>query len=243
MIIHPIQQKLLRISQDINLKKMSLREIAGLVDESHPQKISHHLNQLEKKNYIKINKRTGRILILKGDEKKSATLITVPVLGSANCGAADIFADENIEGYLKISKKYVNKERNVFAIKAQGPSMNKANIKGHNIENGDYVIIDAENRNPNDGDYVLSVIDNTANIKRFYFNKENQQIALISESIKKFPPIYIHSDDKFMINGVVKNVIKTLEADDNNFIQTSARDIIKNLGPISKEEVEYYENL
>ena len=243
MPIHPIQQKLLRISQDINLKKISLRKIAGLIDENHPQKILHHLNQLEKKNYIKINKKTGKVLALKGEEEKNTFLITVPILGGANCGQADIFADENIEGYLKISKKIIEKERNIFAIKAQGLSMNKANIKGNNIENGDYAIIDAENKNPSNGDYVLSIIDDTANIKKFYFDEKNQQIALISESTKNFPLIYIHPDDKYVINGVVKNIIKTLEIDENKFTQTSANDIIKNLGAISKKEVDYYENL
>ncbi|MFC1613535.1 hypothetical protein ACFL23_04345 [Patescibacteria group bacterium] len=40
-----------------------------------------------------------------------------------------------------------------------------------------------------------------------------------------------------------KNAIKTVEADDKDFMQTAALDTLKNLGPISKEEVEYYKNL
>ena len=206
MTIHPIQQKLLKISENINLSKMSLREIAHLVEEKHPQKISHHLFQLEKKGLIKIDRRSGNIKKVKAGENNN--LITVPILGTANCGEANIFANENLEGYLKISKKFINKDKNIFAIRAHGLSMNKANIKGFNIEDGDHVIVDGGNRNPNSGDYVLSIIDETANIKRFHIDKSKKQIALISESTENLPPIYIHPDDKYMINGVVKYVIK-----------------------------------
>lgn len=208
MVIHSIQQKLLKISEDINLNKMSLREVAHLVDEKHPQKIRHHLTQLEKKGLIKIDRRSGNIERIKKGEIKNADLIMVPILGGANCGEATIFADENLEGYLKISKKFINQGRKIFAIKAHGPSMNKASIKGFNIEDGDYVVIDGENRNPNNGDYVLSIIDDAANIKRFYMDKDKKQIALLSESTENLPLIYIHPKDKYMINGVVKYVIK-----------------------------------
>lgn len=206
MTIHPIQQKLLKISENINFSEMSLREIARLVEEKHPQKISHHLAQLEKKGLIKVDRRSGNIKKIKAG--KNNNLITVPIVGSANCGEANIFAFEDIEGHLKISKKFINKNKNIFAIKAHGLSMNRANIKGFSIENGDYVIIDGENRNPNSGDYVLSIIDEMANIKRFHIDKDKKQIALISESTENLPAIYIHPDDKYMINGVVKYVIK-----------------------------------
>ena len=46
-----------------------------------------------------------------------------------------------------------------------------------------------------------------------------------------------------MAKKTKEKINKRLEVDDNYFIQTSANDIIKNLGPISKKEVEYYENL
>lgn len=211
MILHPIQKKLLEISGNIDLKKMSLREIAHLVDEEHPQKISHHLTQLEKKGLIKIDRRSGKIKILEEQKTKNHNLITIPILGTANCGQANISANENLEGYLKISKKFMNKKKDLFGIKAHGLSMNKANIKGFNIEDGDHVIIDGGNKNPGNGDYVLSIIDEMANIKRFYMDKSKKQIALISESTENLPPIYIHPDDRYMINGVVEYVVKKLK--------------------------------
>ena len=47
-----------------------------------------------------------------------------------------------------------------------------------------------------------------ANIKKYVLEKENERILLISESTKNYPPIIIHWDDDFLINGKVIDVIK-----------------------------------
>ena len=86
--------------------------------------------------------------------------------------------------------------------------MKKSNINGMSIEDGDYLIIDSDYRTPRNGDVVLSVIDDMANIKKYVFDEENNQIVLVSQSTKDIPPIYIHEDDSFMINGKVIQVIK-----------------------------------
>ena len=86
--------------------------------------------------------------------------------------------------------------------------MNRSMIDGKRIEDGDYVIVDADARDPQNGDVVLSVIDGLANLKRFHLDKPNRQIALVSESTQAFPPIYIHEDDDFFVNGKVVQVIK-----------------------------------
>ena len=88
--------------------------------------------------------------------------------------------------------------------------MNMANIDGKSIEEGDFVIIDSENRNPKSGDYVLSIIDGCANIKRFARDRVNNCYVLLSESTKDYPPIFIDEKDfsSYMINGEVIKVIK-----------------------------------
>jgi repressor LexA len=246
MKLHATQEKLLKIARQINLKKMSLRDVGELVDETHPQKISHHLNQLEKKGFIKIDKKTGEVQLADLKNKNEAgDIIAVPIYGAADCGEARVFADENLEGYLRVSRRLVGKVKNIFAIRAQGPSMNDAKINGRqSIEEGDYVLVDPNEKDPKNGDYVLSVIDGCANIKKFLWNKKENQVALISESKMHIAPIYIHADDHYMINGVVKNVIKNSSFKELSESQNaSATDILKNLGPISKQEVDYYENL
>lgn len=85
--------------------------------------------------------------------------------------------------------------------------MNKADVNGQNIENGDYAIVDTKKQSDT-GDYVLAIIDNCANIKKLILNSRNKIISLISESTENHPAIFIHENDRFLINGVVKYVIK-----------------------------------
>jgi SOS-response transcriptional repressor LexA len=141
-------------------------------------------------------------------------LFNLPILGLANCGQALELAQQSILGYLKISPKFLNHKKNpdgLFIVKAVGKSLNKANIKGKSIKSGDYAVIDS-NLQPRNGDYVLSVIDGSSNIKKFYHDRTNKEIRLVSESTLKIPPIILHEDDLnilgYSINGVVIKVIR-----------------------------------
>ena len=206
--MHNIQEKIVQILQNKNLSGMTLREIGELVGEKFPQKIKHHLDQLAKRGLIKIDKATKTISRAAAGAIKNTQLISIPIVGSANCGPATIFANENIEGYLRISKSILRKFKNIFAIRAQGISMNRATVNGLTIEDGDYLLVDSEQTDPRNGDIVLSVIDDMANIKKYVWDEANNQIVLVSQSTKDIPPIYIHEDDSFMINGKVIQVIK-----------------------------------
>jgi repressor LexA len=206
--MHSIQEKIVQLLQEKNLSGMTLREIGDLVGEKFPQKIKHHLDQLVKRGLIKIDKTTKTISRAAAGAIKNTQLISIPIVGSANCGPATIFANENIEGYLRISKSILRKFKNIFAIRAQGISMNRATVNGMTIEDGDYLLVDSEQTDPRNGDIVLSVIDDMANIKKYVWDEANNQIVLVSQSTKDIPPIYIHEDDSFMINGKVIQVIK-----------------------------------
>ena len=205
--MHYIQQKILSFADKINLKRDGLRQIGRLVGESHPFKVSYHLKKLEENGFIKINKRTGEIKQTKKEKPQRGLFLAIPVLGEANCGEANIFAEENLEGYIKVSKNIVKGGNNLIAIRASGNSMNKASINGKNIEDGDYVIVDTK-KQPQSNSYVLAITDNCANIKKILIDSKNKIISLIPESTENHPVIFVHENDKFLINGVVKHVIK-----------------------------------
>ncbi|MFY9555328.1 MAG: S24 family peptidase [Blastocatellia bacterium] len=206
--MHPLQEKLLRLAASHNLAGMTLRDIGKLVAENHPQKVKHHLEQLERKGLIAFNRETG---VLRRIARATATkedLLTIPILGSADCGRARFFADTNIQGYLKVSRKVVKPKAGLFALRAVGHSMNRANVKGCSIEDGDYVIID-KNADVKDKDYIVSIIDGLCNIKRLAKDTKNQRIILVSESNREYPPIVIHPEEtSYFINGKVVEVIK-----------------------------------
>jgi SOS regulatory protein LexA len=212
--VHELQQKLLKLAQDNNLGQYTLREIGAMLGEGSAQKIKHHLNQLEKRGLIRIDRAKGIIEKTQQGRVKGllrgARLLAIPILGSTNAGPARVLAEANIEGYLKVSSTLLGRRSNhrLFALRVVGPSMNRAEVDGKRIEDGDYVVVDCESTSPRNGDIVLSIIDGMANIKRFYRDNQHDQIALVSDSTGAFPPICIHADDDYQINGKVVQVIK-----------------------------------
>ncbi|MBI2673751.1 MAG: hypothetical protein HYX23_00515 [Candidatus Zambryskibacteria bacterium] len=208
-MMHPTQQKLLELSQRYDLKKIGLRQIGRLIGIEHPQKVKFHM---EKLGLLDNGKKKRAISIKSPLTTKAKSLLSIPILGLANCGDATMLAEARIEGTLPISKKLLPTSHldNLFAVKAVGLSMNRASVNGKSIDDGDYVIVDGEDKNVKTGDYVLSVIGGLANIKRFLEDKAHKQIVLQSESSQFFPPIHIHEDDldEYLVNGKVVEVIK-----------------------------------
>ncbi len=163
-----------------------------------------YLNALEAKGYIE---RTSedRGILLKGINADS--FVEIPVFGAASAGAAAMFAEQYVEGYLRVSKNIV-KTRNVFAVQVSGTSMNKARVNGKTIENGDFVLVDADTKEFRNGDKVLVVIDGLATVKT-YRSVDGKTIALLPESREsKHKPIFLTPEDNFVINGKVINVLK-----------------------------------
>lgn len=204
--MHPTQEKLLKAADATSLGALSLRKIGERIGEPSAQKVHHHLTQLVKKGLLRMDKRRGTIERVRS--AGSTTLINIPIFGSANCGPATIVAEEQLEGYLKISPRMLKKTTHIFALRAEGHSMNRANIDGRTIEDGDYVIVDRDVQTPRDNDVIVSVIDDMANIKRFKSDPDNNCILLLADSTRSFPPIYIHEEDPFTISGRVIQVIK-----------------------------------
>lgn len=218
--MHPIQEKLIELSQKHNIKKMGLRHIGRLIGVEHPQKVKYHLKKLGLLEEEESKIDSSRLKkVVQTPSRKEIGIVSIPILGLANCGDATMLADAKIEGHLPVSNrlfKRTTSHDDLFAVRAVGTSMNKANIDGKRIEDGDYVIIDSSDRLPQDGEYVLSVISGAANIKKFVRDEKNHQILLESESTNYFPPIYLHEDDlsEYLVNGKVAQVIKAPQNDD-----------------------------
>ena len=106
--MHKTQEKLLTLIKSRNLGEMTLREIGALVgEEKYPQKVKHHLGQLEKKGFIKHDKKNSIIAPVSTGKIQKTQIMSVPILGTANCGPATFFAEENYQGYLKISSRSI----------------------------------------------------------------------------------------------------------------------------------------
>lgn len=198
----------------------SLEEIANNFSEfmAHPSAAQYHVNNLQKLGYIeKASNKPRSIEVIENKTIKSPFLsqvslgsVSVPILGSANAGPATVIAEESVEGYIKVPSTVIGTKKNhVFALWVEGDSMNQAKIGGKSIENGDIVLVDPTCKNPTPGDYVLSVIDGCANIKKFQRSLDSGRICLVSESSNAiYKPIYLSSEDDFLVNGKIIDVVK-----------------------------------
>lgn len=197
----------------------TLEEIAKHFSDflAYPSSAYYHVKKLQDEGYLERESNHSRSVGVYADKSVKFPLmkkigmdaIRVPILGAANAGPATLFAEENIAGYLKISQSVLNKKDKIFALRVEGDSMNKAKIDGKNLEEGDFVLIDSEYKNPKNGDYVLSIMDGCANLKKFEKNTKSGEIRLLSESKNsKHKPIHVSSEDDFMINGKIISVVK-----------------------------------
>jgi repressor LexA len=217
--MHPIQQKLLALARTENLAQITLREMAARIGlpRTSPQSVKHHLLQLQKKGLLTIDRaakttsRTGsKPTIAKGLVKASAQLFSIPIVGTANCGPATFFAEQNFEGILRVSSRLVGRSRptGLYAVHADGASMNRAQVGGRTIEDGDYVIVDSKDTSARTNDVVVAIVDNKATIKRLIDDRVNDQIVLRADSSLDYEPIHLHPDDDFSISGKVVAVVK-----------------------------------
>jgi SOS-response transcriptional repressor LexA len=208
--LHPTQRSIFEIAKKYDLQKMGLRKIARLIGETYPQTVKYHIAQLKRKGFLNESLKPKYPQIGFSELTNAEHLVAVPIIGAANCGEANIIAEENLEGFLRVSPKVLADSKQIFVIRAEGDSMNRADVYGRSIEDGDYVLVDGGNKMPQSKEYVVSVINGMANIKKFVDDKENNQVILFSESTEDYPPICIHEDDLsgYLVAGVVKQVIK-----------------------------------
>ena len=207
------QNDILEIAKTVDINTLGIRELGRQLGV-HPQTAKYHKEQLIKRGLLK---RTGTLRASRVNEDLlgGADLVTIPFLGAANCGPASRIAGSEPEGEISVSSRLLGttKLNSLFALKADGDSMNQAHLYGEAIEDGDFVIIDSE-KEPKAGDYVVATVDNLANIKKyqpeFASDGSLERIVLISESTQQYDPIFIHSEDEAdgLIAGVALQVIK-----------------------------------
>jgi len=208
-MMHRIQEQLLALADTENLGSYSYYAIAKMLGIPNHGSIKFHLDQLISKGLLYRDKKNGAIYKVEPGNKFSGFL-SIPIMGEANCGAATMLADDRIKSFLRVSPSVITKSKldKLYILKAVGNSMNMAKIDGKPINSGDYVLVEKTDQVQN-GDYVVSVFDDVANIKRFIVDYDNSRIVLRSESSEFFPPIFIATEDfdSYLVAGKVIKVI------------------------------------
>lgn len=165
------------------------------------------IESLEKKDLIKRDE-DKKIYIVENDNYANfQNIFSIPVYGLASCGEALAYAEDNVDGFLQISKSLFRgrDSAQLFAVKALGDSMDK-----ENINDGDYVIFqkyDYSKAEDLEGKIVVAVINGMATIKR-YKKVSEDIIGLFPKSTNNFhQPIFIHEADSILVAGVFRKVL------------------------------------
>ena len=189
-LLHPMQQQLLDLAANEDITKFSLGQLAKRFSVS-AQIIKHHWQQLDKKGLLAYHPQgIGEASLF--EYKPTFHLLTIPVLGRVTAGPLQIFADENIAGYLRISSSLRKDNVGLFAVKVSGESMNKAMVGGKLIKEGSHVIVNSEDKGES-GAIVVAVIDGYATVKQLEIGDE--WVKFNPVSTKTYQPVILSKEE------------------------------------------------
>lgn len=211
MNMEEMQTKILALVDSGQINNMTYGDMAKKLDLKYRSQPRHYIEKMIADGVL-VRSPEGKLARQPSADNRS--LITLPVMGTANCGQPTIYANNAVEGVIHISPAVMGKQRvkpGMFAVKASGNSMNAASINGSPLSDGDYAVISPMQwQEAAEGDYILSVIDGMGNIKRLRLDPANSRIILKSESNEYFEDIILQAEDLYLyqIAGKVVAVVK-----------------------------------
>lgn len=193
--LHHTQKSLLGLLRDNIDNPKTIRELQEELNISSPSIVQHHIQQLEKKGYLKRNPFNPKDYQILADPERP--IVYLNLYGLAQCGPDGSILDGDPVDRIPIASKLIKfSVEDAFLVEAKGDSMEPK------IKAGDLVIVQKKNVADN-GSLIVCVNDSVALIKKY--NKAGKQIILYSENNKYEP--FIASND-FRIEGVVKSIIQ-----------------------------------
>jgi len=185
-------------------KSPTIEELKNILNQKSKRGVTQYLEVLEKKGFI--TRSDGYRGIQLGNTIGFQMTLNVPILGYANAGTPLAIAEANDYGTLPVSRNIISgDEGKYFILKVEGTSMNECEVKGKNIENGGYVLVKEDERELNQRDPFLFIVDGGATIK--CFKREGENVYLLPKSRDTFhKPIILSEHDNVLPNGKVVDV-------------------------------------
>jgi repressor LexA len=195
----PAQQKVLAFLKDFVVRHRfapTAKEIAGNFGIAEKNGF-YYLDLLERKGYIRRRPHSPRRIEFVG-EALPRSPVRVPVLGRVPAGPPRE-AVEEVEGELFLDPALLG-EGEIFSLRVKGDSMT-----GAHICDGDYVLVRTQ-RNAEDGEIVVAVLDGEATVKRLRLREEKVRLEAANPA---YPPIAVPAGaPSFRIAGKVVGVYR-----------------------------------
>jgi len=195
--LKPIQLRLLELLSKNQADPLTVRELKEALTLSSTSLVAHHVQQLEKKGYLKRNPYNPRDYQIIHDSPE-AQVTTLNMYGMASCGPSGSILDGDPLDRLPIASRLVSfPVEEAFMLKAKGKSMEPK------IHEGDLIILRRTNE-AKDGKIYACVNDGACLIKKLQFDAKNQSWILVSLN-PSFPPFTASHD--LRVEGEVRSII------------------------------------
>jgi len=192
--LHPIQQGLIKILRKNITDPLTIRELQEELKISSPSVVHHHIQQLEKKGYLRRNPNNSKdYQILADSPDKKITYINL--YGLAQCGPKGSILDGSPIDRIPIATKILGfSSSEAFMVKARGNSMSPR------INDSDLVIAIKAKKAEN-GSIVVCINNGEVLIKK---KTEKGKDIILSSINTEFEPFV--ADKDFRIEGIVRGV-------------------------------------
>jgi repressor LexA len=192
--LHPVQQKLIKALKRNITDPLTIRELQKEIGASSPSVVHHHIQQLEKKGYLRRNHSNPKdYQILADSPEKKITYINL--YGLAQCGPRGSMLDGNPIDRIPIASKILGfPSSEAFMVKAKGNSMSPK------IHDGDLVIA-RKTKNGESSSTVVCINNGEVLIKKII--RKGRQKILVSINTSYEP--FVAAED-FRIEGLVRGV-------------------------------------
>lgn len=193
--LHPLQEKLLTLLSDNIDDPLTVRALQEALGVTSTSVVAHHMQQLEKKGYLKRNPYNPRDyqLVKDGPENRVSYL---NLYGLAQCGPEGSILDGDPLDKIPLASMLLSfPASEAFMLKAKGRSMEPK------IEDGDLVILRQTSHGEN-GKIYACVNNGEALIKKLHIDGNTKLLLSLNS---EFAPFSAAPD--FRVEGEVKAVI------------------------------------
>ena len=176
----------------------TIRELADYLSIS-VKGAQDHITALKKKGLLEQgDKKSRAIKLIKTSNDGDSNFMEIPVLGTVAAGRP-IMAEENKEGFIRLPRSFLRKNREYFALRIRGDSMT-----GAGIMEGDLAVIEHQSM-VNNGEIAVVMMDDSVTLKTFF--KEKNEIRLQPEN-PKYDPIVCRGGD-IRILGRLAHILRS----------------------------------
>jgi repressor LexA len=193
--LHPQQIALLNLLKKNIDEPLTVRELQHELQMSSSSVVQHHIEQLEKKGYLKRNPSNPKDYQILSDPDRQ--IVYLNLYGLAECGPNGSILDGSPIDRIPIASRLIKfPAEDAFLVEAKGKSMTPK------INHGDLVIVQ-KRKHASNGDIVVCVNQSQVLIKKY--RQDGDKIILHSEN-NDFPPFL--ADEGLVIEGVVRGILQ-----------------------------------